>query len=143
MPFEVKRINPIDLEPSKAVGIKLPFAGDAIFNLNYTTKDAIKTNLTNFFLTGTGERFLNPTLGSQFQRLLFSQITEGLSERLRSTTIEELSIFFPQIRVEDIQINVMPDSNMIQFYLKYDIIDTNLDDTLIINLENPGFTELI
>ena len=42
MAFEVKRINPLDRQPRKAVGISLPFSGQAVFNSTYTTKDAIK-----------------------------------------------------------------------------------------------------
>ena len=57
MAFEVKKINPLDRQPRKAVGISLPFSGQAVFNSTYTTKDAIKNNIINFFLTGKGERF--------------------------------------------------------------------------------------
>ena len=51
MAFEVKRINPLDRQPRKAVGISLPFSGQAVFNSTYTTKDAIKNNIINFFIT--------------------------------------------------------------------------------------------
>ena len=71
MAFEVKKIDPIDLEPRKAVGVSLPFSGKAVFNSTFETKEAIKTNLINYFLTGRGERFLNPTFGNKLQTLLF------------------------------------------------------------------------
>ena len=142
MPFQIKKINPIDLQPSKAVGIKLPFDGKAVFNLNYSTKDAIKTNLTNFFLTGKGERYYNPNFGSEFQRLLFNPIGDNIAGEISRTVRRELSQYFPQVRINDLKVNALPSQNTVQFYLRYEIIDTNIDDTLLINLQNPGFTNL-
>ena len=49
MAYKVQRINPLDLQPRKAVGVALPFQGRAVFNSTYTSKDAIKSNLINFF----------------------------------------------------------------------------------------------
>jgi hypothetical protein len=63
MPFSPQQIAPIDFDASVAVGVNLPFSGPAVFISNYQTKDAIKNNLINFFLTNPGERVLNPTFG--------------------------------------------------------------------------------
>ena len=60
MAFNPQQISPIDFNPSAAVGVDLPFNGNAVFKSNYQTKDAIKNNLINFFLTNPGDRFLNP-----------------------------------------------------------------------------------
>ena len=51
MAFNSRRINPLDLQPRKAIGVSLPFSGKAVFNPTYVTKDAIKNNLINYFLT--------------------------------------------------------------------------------------------
>jgi hypothetical protein len=75
MPFNPQQIYPIDLNPSKAVGVDIPFNGPAVFKSNYLTKDAIKNNLINFFLTNPGERFLNPTFGGGLRAFIFEQIT--------------------------------------------------------------------
>ena len=45
MAFQVQKIHPLDLQPRKAVGIKLPFNADDVFTLNYSTQEAIKTNI--------------------------------------------------------------------------------------------------
>ena len=76
MAFNVQRINPLDLQPRKAVGVSLPFSSNSVFNSTYTTQDALKANLVNHFLTEKGERYLNPDLGAGLRRLLFDQITE-------------------------------------------------------------------
>ena len=76
MAFNVKRIDPLDLQPRKAIGVSLPFSGPAVFSSTYLSKDAIKTNLINLLLTGTGERYLNPTLGSGLRSFIFENINE-------------------------------------------------------------------
>jgi len=47
MGYDVKRIDPLDLQPRKAIGVSLPFSGKAVFNSTYQSKDAIKANLIN------------------------------------------------------------------------------------------------
>ena len=74
MAFEAKKINPLDRQPRKAIGVSLPFTGLGVFNSTFTTRDAVKNNLINFFLTGKGERFLNPTFGTGLRNLLFENI---------------------------------------------------------------------
>ena len=59
MAYKVQRINPLDLQPRKAVGIALPFSGRAVFNSTYTSKDAVRNNIINYFLTGKNERVFN------------------------------------------------------------------------------------
>jgi len=64
MAFEVKKINPLDRQPRKAIGVDLPFSANAVFNSTFQTKDALKVNLINYLLTNRGERPLNPYLGA-------------------------------------------------------------------------------
>ena len=54
MAFSPQQIAPIDFDASVAVGVNIPFSGNAVFISNYQTKDAIKNNLINFFLTNPG-----------------------------------------------------------------------------------------
>ena len=93
MAFEVRKIDPLDLRPSKGVGVSLPFTGQAVFNTTYETKDAIKTNIINFFLTGVGERFLNPTFGSGLRNLLFDQLTQDKIDQIKDIIQEGLNLF--------------------------------------------------
>lgn len=135
MAFEVKKINPLDLQPSKPVGVKLPFSGTAVFNTTYQTKDAIKTNLINFFLTTRGERFLNPTFGNGLQALLFEQLTSEKVRVIDAQIKKDLAFYFPKVRAIDISTEGIPDTNTVQFALKYEVVDTNIEDEVIINFE--------
>ena len=108
MAFEVKKIAPIDLQPRKAVGVKLPFSGKAVFNQTFETKEAIKTNLINFFLTSRGERYLNPTFGNLLQNLLFEQLTQTKVNQIDEQVRNDLTTYFP--RVEPIEISTIGNS---------------------------------
>ena len=44
MAFNPQIINPLDFEESVAIGIDIPFNGNAVFKSNFQTKNAIKNN---------------------------------------------------------------------------------------------------
>ena len=135
MPTEVKKIDPLDLQPRKAVGVSLPFSGKAVFNQTFQTRDAIKTNLINYFLTARGERYLNPLFGNELQNLLFENLNQDSIRRVDSLVREDLSIFFPRIIPIDISTVGDPDTGTIQFALKYKVSDTNIEDEVVINFD--------
>lgn len=135
MAFNVKRINPLDLQPRKAIGVDLPFEGSAVFNSTYETKDALKANLINYFLTNKGERYLNPNFGSNIKSLLFENIDRDQLDLIESTIEKDLTDFFPNIQPTLIQVASDPDTNAVIFFLRYSIRDTNVQDELVINFE--------
>ena len=135
MAFEIRKIDPLDLQPRKAIGVKLPFSGRAVFNSTYESKDAIKTNLINYFLTGVGERFLNPTFGNNLRNSLFENMTEESVRSIDSQVRRDLKIYFPRVEPVDINTIGAPDSNTVQFSLNYKVRDTNIEDEVIINFE--------
>jgi len=135
MAFEVKRIDPLDLQPRKAVGVEIPFSAKNVFPSNYQTKDAIKNNLINFFLTNRGERYLNPTFGSSLREKLFEQINSNTESDIEGVVDTALEVYFPRVQKIDMQVNSNPDNNLISFYLSYRISDTNIEDELLINIE--------
>ena len=133
MAFQVRKIDPLDLQPRKAVGVSLPFSGKAVFNQTFETKDAIKTNLINYFLTARGERFLNPDFGNSLQNLLFDNITQDKVTEIDSLIREDLRIFFPKIEPVEVSTVGDPDNNTVQFSLRYKITDTDVEDEVTIN----------
>ncbi len=135
MAFEVKKINPIDRQPRKAVGIQLPFSAKSVFTSNYQTKDSIKNNLINFFLTNRGERYMNPTFGSILREKLFQNINGDLQDEISGLVEVALENYFPNVRAINMQIVPDVDNNLIQFYLSYEIVNTNIKDELLINIE--------
>jgi uncharacterized protein len=130
MAFNPQQIYPIDLNASKAVGINIPLSGPSVFISNYQTKDAIKNNLINFFLTNPGERPLNPSFGGGLRAFIFEQITNDNLNFLREDINSKLENYFPNIQIEDLIVSGQEDTNQITVTLKYSVINTNVIDTL-------------
>jgi phage baseplate assembly protein W len=128
---ETIEIKPIDLQPKRALGLRLPFSpiGDP-FILNYTTKDQVKSNLTNLLLTNPGERFNEPTFGvGLFEQLFEQKINPStLKEKIQRQT--ELHI--PEIEVTQIEIN--QEEHTATFNIFYRLIMNNAIDSISITL---------
>ena len=133
MAYRINNINPIDLQARKAVGVNLPFSSGGVFSSNYQTKDAIKNNLINFLLTGKGERFMNPSFGSNIRNLLFENINDSTLDATSNTIKIELEESFPQIVVNELTINPIHDRNTVNITFAYQMKFTNLADTISIN----------
>lgn len=132
---KIQQIDPLDLRSSVGVGVDLPFSGRAVFNTTYTTQDATKANIINFFLTNKGERYLNPTFGSDIRSLLFENITLESIETLKARISKEIKDFFPRVKQTQFEITGDPDRNSIRVYYKYEILNSNVDDEILINIE--------
>ena len=132
MAFSPQQIYPIDLNANAAVGVNLPLNGPAVFISNYQTKDAIKNNLINFFLTNPGERPLNPTFGGGLRAFIFEQITTDNLNFLREDINDKISVYFPNIIVNDLLVTGQSDTNQITVTLKYSVLNTSINDTITI-----------
>jgi phage baseplate assembly protein W len=132
MPFNPQQINPVDLNPNVAVGVNLPLNGPAVFISNFTTKDAIKNNLINFFLTNPGERYLNSNFGGGLRAFIFEQIDEDNLSALQDNINEKLTLYFPKVIINSLDILKKEDENTIIIQLKYSILNSNINDELTI-----------
>ena len=136
MAFKIQKIDPLDLKSATAIGVSLPFSAPAVFNQTYQSKDAIKTNIINYFLTSKGERYLNPDFGNGLRELVFEQLTESLSKRLETLVIRDLNNYFPRVDPQEIEVIQDADNNTVQFLLSYKVRDTNIEDEPVINFLN-------
>jgi phage baseplate assembly protein W len=134
MAFDPQQIYPIDLNASKAVGVNIPFNAPAVFQSNYLTKDAIKNNLINFFLTNPGERYLNPTFGGGLRAFIFEQITKQETDFLLQDVKDKITLYFPNVDVKSLEISSIEDENTIKIDLTYAVKNTNITDNIEIEL---------
>ena len=128
MAFGAKRIYPIDTKPGTGVGVALPFNAPGVFKITYTTKEATKTNLINFFLTNKNERYLNLNFGGNLRAFIFQQISQNNLDGLKEDIQNQLGLYFPQVIVDSLTIDSYPDINQINVILKYSIADTGITD---------------
>lgn len=136
MQYNIVNISPLDLQPSKGIGIQVPFNGTTGLNITYTTKDAVKSNILNFFLTGKRERVMNPIFGAGIREQLFEQIVQGTVQNIEDIIKFGLSDYFPQVKLNKLNVDASPDQNLIQVYFSYSIINTNIQDEILINFNN-------
>ncbi len=135
MAFNPHKIFPIDTQPGTAVGISIPFNAPAVFHSTYTTKDAIKNNLLNYFLTNKTEKYLNPSFGANLRAFIFEQITDGNLDGLKQDIQSQITLYFPNILVYSLELLSDTDNNEITVILKYNIIDTGISDQLQITFQ--------
>ncbi len=133
MAYRINKVNPLDLQARKAIGVSIPFSSGDVFSSNYQSKDAIKNNIINFLLTGKGERFMNPNFGSGIRNLLFQNINEGALDATSNSLRQELENYFPQIKINELTINPDTDRNAINITFAYQLRFTNIADTVSIN----------
>jgi phage baseplate assembly protein W len=116
--------------PNRGIGIRLPFNDYNIFTLNYTTKDQIKSNLTNYMLTNKGERVFNPNFGANLRQLLFEQDSDYTNAR--EIILDDLSLYFPMITINSLDFSSDTSRNLLNIKLSYFI--NNDADTILIQI---------
>tara|TARA_R110001592_G_scaffold100984_4_gene286037 strand:- start:2673 stop:3095 length:423 start_codon:yes stop_codon:yes gene_type:complete len=138
MAYIVRNVDILDLKPSTGVGIALPFNGPTGINTTFTTKDAIKSNLLNFILTGKRERIMNPNFGSGVRDLLFEPITENITDQIENLIYGGVETFFPQVQINTLLVELDPNNFRVTINLNYSVINTNIEDELQINFNTNG-----
>ena len=126
------QVFPNDLRPSVGIGVDIPFNKPGVFSPNYQTKDAIKNNLINYFLTNTGERFMNPSFGGGLREFLFEKITNKNTGNLKQIFQDRLNTFFSNINIINLQVTSDPDNYTFIVSLKYSVRNTNINDSITI-----------
>jgi len=135
MAFGAQQISPNDTRPRVGIGVNLPFNEGGVFTPNYLSKDAVKNNLINFFLTNPGERPGNPEFGGGLRRFIFQQITSNTLEFLKEDIQQKISDYFPNIIVNNLNVLSNSDNNNITVEIFYSISNTGITDTLNLNFQ--------
>lgn len=130
-PRETIEIKPIDLQPKKALGIRLPFASFGNpFILNYTTKDQVKSNIINLLLTSPGERINEPLFGVGIYDQLFKQ--EVNSETLKTRIQSQTELFVPEVEIENLEIS--QNEHIVSINVIYRLLANNAMDAITLTL---------
>ena len=133
MAFGLRRVFPNDLRPRVAIGVNIPFSTPGVFQPNYQTKDAIKNNLINYFLTNPGERIENPLFGAGLRKYIFTQIESGNLDFIQEDIQQKIDENFTNIEVEEIEVLKSVNENTVQINITYSIPNTGINDTLELN----------
>jgi phage baseplate assembly protein W len=113
------KINTLDIDKNRGIGISVPFDPVNVFNVTYTTKDQIRANLLNFFLTNAGERYFNPNFGANLRMMIFDQMYNV--EEVRESIMDKVRLYFPYLTVMDVIINPNYNTNVFGIKLVYQV----------------------
>ena len=133
MAFNPHKIFPIDTKPGTAVGVAIPFNSPNVFTQTYVTKDAIRNNLLNFFLTNQTERYLNNQFGANLRAFVFEQISSDSIGDLKENIQSLLLQYFTNIKIDKLEVLESPDNNEITIQLYYTVINTGTTDQVQIS----------
>jgi phage baseplate assembly protein W len=136
MAYGLKKISPLDLKPSTAIGVKIPFSADNVFSSVYTTKDQLKYNIINYLLTDPRERPFNPSFGAGLRSRLFEQINQDTFENMKQSIRTQMESYFPQIEITTLDIIGNPDYNSINIKFSYRLLRSNENDSVILTIQN-------
>ena len=126
---------PIDSNARKAVGFGFPLNGPAVFVPTYTTREQTKANLVNYLLTNKGERVFNSNFGADLRNLVFQNVMDSTTDELQSRIQADISLYFPQVEVEEIRFDNQFDNNTINFTLVYNVRNFGITDDITILLQ--------
>lgn len=136
MAYGARKISPLDLKPSTAIGVALPFSAPSVFSSVYTTKDQTKYNLINFLLTDPGERVFNPPFGAGLRARLFEQIEVDTFEEIQASLTSQIESYFPQIEITDLKVFGDRDKQSINIKFSYTLKRSKETDSVTLNIQN-------
>jgi hypothetical protein len=136
MAYGFRNISPLDLKPSTALGVKIPFESPSVFTSVYTTKEQTKYNIINYLLTDKRERPFNPTFGAGLRSKLFEQISTQTIDSLELSLRSQIESNFPNIEITQLSIKGNPNYNSITIEFSYKLLNTSETDTAIIAIQN-------
>lgn len=136
MAYGLRSISSLDLKPSTAIGVKVPFSAPNAFTSVYTTKEQTKYNLINFLLTDRGERPMNPTFGAGLRSTLFEQISDTTLDELQLSLANKLESNFPNVEIVNLAVNGQPNTGEISISFSYRLKSTSETDTATIVVQS-------
>ncbi len=126
----IRRISPLDLNKNVTIGVAFPLDENNLFKGTETLQDQAKANLINLLLTVRGERINLPNYGVGLKKLLFEQNIR--TEILKELIQDQVARFVPNIRIEDVNVNLQEDNSVLGISIVYIFtLDANRDSIQI------------
>jgi len=130
MAYNVRKIASTDFSPNVGVGVGLPFSNPQCFVSTYTSQEAIKNNIINFFLTEIDERVLNPGFGAGLRSQIFQSIVQDNLDEIKDFIVSKMKEVVGGINLAEVSVLGIPDTNSIKIIIKYSIPAQGIDDDI-------------
>ena len=102
--------------------------------LSLENEESVKTSIKNILLTNRGERFFNPTFGSDIRSMLFENYTQATEQIIRDLIKTAIKNFEPRADILDVKVFGNPDSNSMSLTIIFSIINKSEPVTLELTL---------
>lgn len=133
----------VDQQSKQPYGISLDFQTPSLFQsiVSYNNEKQALNNLKNLLLTKIGEKYGNPTFGSDLLYILFQPNINDIKNSIKTLITDPVSYWLPIITILDIVINTAQDNPDLQHEIEIKIIfqvNSRSAQQLNINLESNG-----
>ncbi len=146
----VYQYKPRNDDPDNGIGILLPFnkgargrapqthytsgslTGNGCFEMSYTTKDQVISNLKNLLLTAKGERLMQPNFGTSMRKIIFENNTPELRDMLYESINEDIKFWLPYVKLNAVDIVSSKDRHTLNVKLHFRI--ENIGANVVINV---------
>lgn len=105
--------------------------------------EAIKTSISNAFLTTPGQKILNPTFGVDLRRFLFEPVDIYTEEEIGNVILEDLPKAEPRVRLINVYVKGNEDAQEYEISLQIDVPTLGIRGLSIKSkLNSTGYTIL-
>jgi len=130
MGYRIESINVIT--ETTEIGLGVSFApGDALFSPIYSSNIQAKENLKTLLLTRIGERYMQPTFGTNLLNIIFEPNVSALKAEIADLLTQPITYWLPYISIENLDIVTAEDDPLLEHDVKITVeystgtIDTN------------------
>jgi len=114
MAYQIIGVNDINSN-SNSIGLGISFSETSpIFRSIYITNDQAYENLKTLLLTRVGERYMEPTFGTELLYLLFEANVTALKQEISDIILDPIAYWLPYINVDNLDIVTNEDDNTLQ-----------------------------
>ena len=91
--------------------------------LSYKNEDSVKRSIRNILLTDKGERFFNPTFGSDIRKMLFENFSPSTEQVVADLIKTAIRNHEPRANVIDVNVSGNPDQNSMYINIVFSVIN--------------------
>jgi phage baseplate assembly protein W len=136
---ETQPVIPVD---QQSIGLGVRFTNlDSIFQTIYTTNEQVKENLKTLLLTRIGERYMQPSFGTNLLNIVFEPNTEQIKEVISDILIDPINTWLPYIVIENLNVTTAEDDPTLPYHVSISLTYTINDfstDTITFNVNNDN-----
>jgi len=92
---------------------------------NITNEESVKQSVKNIIFTNKGERFFNPTFGSDINLMLFENITPATEQIISDLIKTALKNHEPRAEVIEVNVTSQPDNNSVYVNIIFSTINSS------------------